>query len=162
MMILLIVSSVAALAYLCLSVKVCGGIPVSLSDTYYKLGGNGWLFQTAMVLIAVTLAPVWLSLSASCYQWMVWFACSSLLFVASSPCFREKWQGLIHYSSAVIGGVSAVLWQVCEGLWDVALWFALIGGALSLRWRKQWCFWLECSVVASLLYSFWGMTCERP
>lgn len=150
MLAVLILTSVIILAYLGISIKVSGGIPVSLSDTYYKLGNRKWLFQVVMVFIAVMLYPVWISVSPDELIGLVFASCASLLFVASAPCFREELQGKVHYSASIVCCVSAFLWQILEGLWDVTLWFSLIFGTLCLMKRKQWCWWLESAVIGSL------------
>ena len=155
MLTVLILASAVALAYLGISIKVSGGIPVSLSDTYYKLGNRKWLFQLVMVSIAVMLYPVWISVSSEELIGLVFASCASLLFVASSPCFREELQGKVHYSSAAVCCLCAFLWQVLEGLWDVTLWFVFLAGMLTLHDKNKWCWWLECAAIGSLLANLW-------
>lgn len=157
MLTVLILASAVALAYLGISIKVSGGIPVSLSDTYYKLGNRRWLFQLVMVSIAVMLYPVWISVSSEELMGLVFASCASLLFVASSPCFREELQGKVHYSAAVVCCVSVFLWQILGGVWDVTLWFVFIAGALTLLNRSKWCWWLECAAIGSLLANLWRL-----
>lgn len=154
---LLALSTVTVLCYLCLSVKVAGGIPVSLSATYYLLGNRGWLFQAFMVLTAATLFPVWVEHSGNGHEWMAFLACASLLFVASAPCFKLELEGKVHYTSAVVCCVCAVSWQLAEGLWDVTLWCAFIAGMLSLQERDKWCWWLECAVFVSLYMNLYRL-----
>ena len=131
------------------------GVPESLSATYYDLGRYGWVFQAFVALVAATLYFVWLPVSEDGHEWMVFLSCASLLFVAAAPCFRLPLEGMVHYSSAVVCCLCAVSWQMAEGLWDVTLWFAWIGGMLSLVWRRQWCWWMEWAVVFSLLGNLW-------
>lgn len=130
-------------------------IPESISAIYYALGMRGWLFQLCMASVSLTLLPVWLSVSSEHTQWMAFLSCASLLFVAAAPSFRLEMEGRVHYCSAVVCCVCAVLWQILEGLWDVTLWFAFIGGMLTLTGRSKWCFWLECAVIASVYVNLW-------
>ena len=157
MLTVLILTSVISLAYLGISIKVSGGIPVSLSDTYYKLGNRKWLFQLAMVSIAVMLYPVWISVSPEELIGLVFASCASLLFVASAPCFREELQGKVHYSAAVLCCVSVFLWQILEGLWDITLWFVFLAGMLTLHDKSKWCWLLECASIGSLLANLWRL-----
>lgn len=150
MLTVLVLSSVIALAYLGISVKACGCIPESLSATYYALGSGRWLFPAAMGVTALTLYPAWISVSHGNTEGFAFGACASLLFVAASPCFREELEGKVHYTSAVVCCVCAVLWQVWEGLWDVTLWCGVVGLMLTLQDRSRWCWWMECTVLASV------------
>lgn len=150
MLALLYISFSIALAYLCLSVGMCGRIPVSLSATYYDLGSNGWLFSVCMGIVALTLTPVWIEWTREGCEWTAFLSGSSLLFVAAAPAFRVELEGKVHYGSAAVCCVCAVLWQILEGLWDVTLFFAFVGGMLSLQFKEKWCWWLECAVVGSV------------
>lgn len=157
MLAFLVLSSVIALAYLGISVKACGCIPESLSATYYALGRGRWLFPAAMGVTALTLYPAWVSVASEELVGLVFGSCTSLLFVAASPCFREELQGRIHYTSAAVCCLCAILWQICEGLWDVTLWCGVVGLMLTLQYRKNWCWWLECAVIGSVYGNLFRM-----
>ena len=129
---LLSVTGISVLYVLC---SMHREIPESLSATYYDLGNHGWMFQVVMLAMGVLLFPVWVSVSECGHEWMAFVACASLLFVAAAPAFKLELQGKVHYGSAIVCCVCVVLWQVLEGLWDVTLWFAWIGGMLSLMMR---------------------------
>ena len=150
MLLLISISVVSALAYLCLSVGVCGGIPVSLSATYYELGRRGWMFQVFMCVVACTLYPVWMAASSAPLQCLPFLSCASMLFVAAAPSFRMELDGKVHYTAAAVCCTCAVLWQICEELWDVTLWCGVIGLMLTLQDRRNWCWWMECAVLASV------------
>ena len=147
--------SVTAISVLYVLCSMHREIPESLSATYYDLGNHGWMFQVLMLAMGVLLFPVWVSVSECGHEWMAFVACASLLFVAAAPAFRLPLVGAVHYGSAVVCCVCAVLWQIMEGLWDVTLWFGFVGGMLSLAWRDKWCWWLECAVVGSILCNLW-------
>lgn len=152
---LLVLSTALALVLLSLSVSEAGGVPVSLSATYYEMDGDGWLFQLLLAATSASLLPVWLAFSTPGHEWMAFLSCASLLFVAAAPAFRLSLDGAVHYTSAVICCVCALLWQVLEGLWDVTLCFGFIGGMLTLMWRDKWCWWVECAVVGSVFANLW-------
>lgn len=147
-MTLLMFNILLIVSYMVLSVWVTKGIPISLSATYYTLGGWGWLFQMVLFSVGIGIFPVWLELTE--YQFLSFLTCGGLLFVASAPFYRLPLQGAVHYSSAVVCCVSAVLWQVLDGLWDITLlWFGF-GGLLALQWRGQYMWWIEVAVMGSL------------
>ena len=136
---------------------VCFGIPESLSATYYLLGKQGWLFSVYMSVVSVALYVTWFPLCEPSYQCLPFLSCASLLFVAAAPAFRLELEGRVHYGSAIVCCVCVVLWQILEGLWDVTLWFAWIGGMLSLSMKDKWCWWMEVAVVGSLIANLWGV-----
>ena len=149
-MTILAISAAAAIALIAVSVSEAGGVPVSISSTYYEQGKDGWIFQALMATAALSLLPVWMDLSSDGLRWMVFLSCASLLFVAASPCFREELEGKVHYTSAAVCCFCAVLWQICEGLWDITLWCGVIGLMLTLQDRRNWCWWMESAVLASV------------
>ena len=139
------------LCYLAYSAKVMEGIPESLSATYYGLKEDGWLFQALCIGMAFGLLPMWIESCCGEYEYLPFLACGSLGFVGIAPSFKLKLEGMIHYSAAVVCCVSAVLWQILTGLWDTALLFGFVGLMCSLQWKNKWCWWLELSVIGSVL-----------
>lgn len=147
-MMLLMFNILLVVGYMVLSVYVTKGIPVSLSATYYTLGRWGWLFQAVMYSTGFCILPVWLELTE--YQYLSFLTCGGLLFVASAPFYRLPLEGFVHYSSAVVCCVSAVLWQILEGFWDITMLWAFLCGMLVLRWRDKYMWWIEVVVIGSL------------
>lgn len=147
---LLVLSAALALALFILSVSKAGGVPVSLSSTYYALEDKGWLFQLLLASTSASLLPVWISFSTPGHEWMVFLSCASLLFVAAAPAFKMELQGKVHYTAAAVCCVCASWWQIAEGVWDTLLFLAFIGIMLVLRDRSKWCWWLECAVTGSV------------
>lgn len=128
-------------------------IPESISAIYYLLGKKGWIFQIVMVLMAVMLFFPWMEKSDDSLQFLPFLSCGSLLFVAAAPTFRLRLDGMVHYSSAIVCGVSAVLWMFLQGYGDMFLYCFILALLFTLFCPKQYMFWLECGVVASLLLS---------
>lgn len=125
-------------------------IPESISAIYYLLGKKGWIFQIVMVLVAVMLFFPWMEKSDDSLQFLPFLSCGSLLFVAAAPAFRLRLDGMVHYSSAIVCGVSAVLWMFLQGYGDMFLYCFIFALLFTLFCPKQYMFWLECGVVASV------------
>lgn len=128
-------------------------IPESISAIYYLLGKRGWIFQIVMVLVAVMLFFPWIEKSDDSLQFLPFLSCGSLLFVAAAPAFRLRLDGMVHYSSAIVCGVSAVLWVFLQGYGDMFLYCFVLALLFTLFCPKQYMFWLECGVVGALLLS---------
>lgn len=151
----LITITVLCVGYMILS--LWHGVPESLSATYYDLGKYGWVFQFVMYSVGILMLPIWFVLSDVDHQCLCFISCTSLLFVAAAPSFRLELEGNVHYTSAIIGCVSVILWQILEGLWDITLLFAFVGAMLSLSMKDKWCWWMEVAVIGSLLANLWRL-----
>lgn len=149
-MMLLMFSILFVAVFLLYVVMETKGIPSSLSETFYTLGDDGWLFQMVMITVSIALAMPWLSVSSEYFQFLAFLSCGGLMFVGSAPCFRLPIHGFVHYTSAVVCCVCAVLWQILESLWDVTLLWTWVGGMLCLAMRDKWCWWVEIAVIGSL------------
>lgn len=130
-------------------------VPQSISSIYYKLGKYGWIFQLMLALVSIVLLPLWVSVSTERLQFLCFLACGSLLIISAAPCFKQSFEGKIHYGAAILCCTSAILWQLTMGLWDILLWFMVVSLMLSLQMKDKWCFWLECATAGSLLASLY-------
>lgn len=156
MTILLTIISIISVIYPIYSICKIKSIPESLSETYYSLLDKGYLFQLSIGIVAIILLPIWISVSNECYQFLSFIGCSSLLFVSAAPSFKLKLDGIIHYTSASLCCTASIIWQLVEGLYDVTLFFLLLGFILYLRYNK-WCFWLELSIIYSVIFNIWRL-----
>lgn len=138
-------------AYLCYTAWVGRSIPESLSATYYMLGKRGWLFQVMMAFTAVILLPTWLDVTPDEWQFLPFLSCGSLLFVAVAPAFKLRLDGIVHYASAIVCGLSAVLWMFFQGYGDMFLYCFILALLFTLFCPKQYMFWLECGIVGAVL-----------
>lgn len=86
------------------------GIPKSISDTYYLLGKQGWLFQLALAATAFCVVPSLIDASSENTKFLAFLACAGLLFVSAAPLFKMKLEGKVHYTSACICCGGLVLW----------------------------------------------------
>ena len=150
MVAILILSSVLSLSFLCYSAWISKGIPVSISEAYYLLGGKGWIFQLVMIVIAVTLYQVWVNACSTELIGLAFASCVSLMFVAIAPSFRLPLEGKVHYISASICCICSITWQILECLWDVTLCCGFLCLMLSIKYRKRWCWWVECAILLSV------------
>lgn len=128
------------------------GIPESLSATYYLLGDKGWLTQAMFILTGIGLLPAWLNESTQPLQFLTFLSCGGLMFVGSAPMFRLPLQGAVHYISAVVCCVSAVLWAILSGYYPIVVCSAFLGFMGYVRW-KQPMWWLEIAVIAMVFTS---------
>lgn len=132
-------------------------IPESISEIYYLLGKYGWVFQLVLACIGFCLLPTWLSVSEENCQWMCFLSCGGLLFISAAPCLHKPLERTVHYVSAVVCCLSAVLWQLYMDLWDVTLWFAFVGLMLTIQNKNNWCWWLEWATIGSLLANIYRL-----
>lgn len=86
------------------------GIPQSISDTYYLLGKQGWLFQLALAATAFCVVPSLIDSSTEYTKFLAFLACTGLAFVAAAPLFKMELEGKVHFTSAYICCGSLVLW----------------------------------------------------
>ena len=150
MLLTLIVLTTAC--YLCYSAWVMGGVPESLSSTYYGLKEDGWLFQALCIGIAFGILPMWLDACNGEYELLPFLACGGLMFTGAAPAFKLKLEGAVHYSAAVVCCISSILWLLLSGNYPFALSMGFLGWLLFLKYGK-WCWWLEVSVILSVLFA---------
>lgn len=157
MIYLYLISLIFLTTYIVYSVIVCE-VPCSLSDTYYQLKKQNrlaWLFQVAMIVPAMLLMPVWLECSTDNIQFLAFLACGGLMFVGTSPLFKEEFQAKVHNAGTVVAGLATVLWVCLSEMWYLPTATLLIAGVIILRYRN-WLFWAEmaafvCAYVGVLI-----------
>ena len=149
-MVFLIITTI--ILYLFLVISESREVPESLSATYYLMKDNGWMFQALMVFCGIGLLPSWMDVSSDDWQFLVFLSCAGIVFTGIAPAFKLKLEGAVHYSSAVVCCVSAIVWILLEGMYPVVLWWGLIGWMLYLQYGR-WCWWLEVSVMGAVFTS---------
>lgn len=124
------------------------GIPHSISDTYYLLEKRGWLFQLALAATSFTALPMLIERSSESTQFLAFLACGGLLFVSAAPLFKLEFEGMVHYTSAVICCVGLVLWQVFNTSWIVPLvCFGLV--LIPMLRDRKYTWWMEIATIVS-------------
>ena len=128
------------------------GIPKSISDTYYLLGKQGWLFQLALAATAFCVVPSLIDTSSEYTKFLAFLACAGLAFVSAAPLFKMELEGKVHFTSAYICCGSLVLWQIFNTSWLIPLvCFALV--AIPMLKDKKYMWWLEIATVVSAYVS---------
>lgn len=128
-------------------------VPWSISDSWYKLEnwkkGAGLLFTLWTWIGGLSLAWDWYEISeGKWYQFLVFFACGSLMMLGTAAAFKKEMTREVHYVSAVVCVVSAVLWIILAGYWYIpAVSFAICIG-IALRYKK-WVFWIEIAALTA-------------
>jgi hypothetical protein len=147
----------AAFFSVCLALLIIKfGIPTSLSESYYNLGGKdgkGFFFY---LMLAIT---VFLMLAPMVEAAKFWgFLCgAALLFVGAAPAFKKDGSGsldpIIHIVSTIICAASAMAVLIKINLW----WMAIITLAIAVGlafWtktvKKCYVFWLEMAAFYGL------------
>lgn len=126
--------------------------PESISQTYYLLGGRGWLMQVVLIAVGLMLIIPWMERSREALQWLVFLACGGLLFVGVAPQFRLKLEGAVHYVSAAVCCVCSVAWQIAMGEWMHLPLFALAAALFSMADRRCYMWYVEWAVIGSLFF----------
>lgn len=124
------------------------GIPKSISETYYLLGKQGWLFQIALWGTAFTAVPMLIERSSEDTQFLAFLACAGLAFVAAAPLFKMELEGKVHYVSAAICCVGLVLWQVFNACWVVPI-VCFLAVLIPMVKDKKYMWWLEIATIVS-------------
>lgn len=121
--IILIVGLVIFISYNVFFVLATHSYPISLSETYYTLKTikKGWLFPLMLSVCALSLMPIWITISDENYQCLTFIACTASVFVAFSPNYHEDLEKQVHYISAYICCITSVLWQLLSGYWIMPL-----------------------------------------
>ena len=147
----MIASLIILFGYLCYVVAKFG-IPKSISDTYYLLGKQGWLFQLALAATAFCVVPSLIDASSENTKFLAFLACAGLAFVAAAPLFKMELEGKVHFTSAYICCGSLVLWQVFNTSWIIPLvCFALV--VYPMLKDKKYMWWLEIATIVSAYVS---------
>lgn len=115
---------ISALLIAVYTAAVCiktGGIPYSISETYYKIEHKYW-FGSTMVLTACMLMPAILDVTPDSYQFTAFLACAGMIMTGIAPNFREGIDRKIHTTGAVLCLVFSQVWVGLTLPWMLLLW----------------------------------------
>lgn len=118
---LLITSLLVCTLYVVWTIKQGGGLPSSISATYYRIR-HKWVFQVAMFLSGGLLMPAMLEITPEPIEFLAFLGCAGVILVGASPNFKDEMEGRIHT-------VGAGLLLVCSQLL-----VALLTPYLLLAW----------------------------
>lgn len=136
-------------------VMVRVGVPPSLSDSYYSLKKQGFLFQLTLIILCFTFTPILLELTeGQWWQFTAFFAVAPIGFVAVAPQFKmeRSVERKVHFGAAIISGVISFIWVSLTAIYinSITWWSILIAvGVALMAWlinrRKNLTFWMEAS-----------------
>ena len=107
--VLVILSVFCITAYTAVVCIKFGGVPSSISATFYSLQHKFW-FGVTMILTAFLLMPAILEVTPDSYQFTAFLACVGLIMVGVAPNFREGIDRKIHTIGAVLCLVFSQVW----------------------------------------------------
>lgn len=149
---LVILSMLVMSAY---TAAVCvkqGGVPASISATFYKLEHKLW-FMTTMWLTAGLLMPAILEVSQQDTEWTAFIACVGMFLVGAAPNFKDGFEGKIHRIGAILCIVGSQVWVMFNQPWSLMVWIAYIGYTVAVMVRND-----SDSIISDFLYTkpmFW-------
>ena len=114
-----------------------------VSECWYHIK---WTHYALLALAALMMLPPMLNCTPYNWQFLAFFACASLVFVATAPSYLEKFEGRVHSISAILCAACAIAWAA------VVVPVALIGCALLIVAafdKKHRLLWLELSAFAT-------------
>lgn len=137
-----------------------GGIPSSISATFYRLKHPYW-FCAVMWLTAGLLMPAILEVSTPGTEWIAFLGCAGMLLVGVAPNFREEFEGKVHMGGAVLCLGGSQIWVAFNCPRVLLLWIAYVvytvvmmtrrvsGSFISDFLRTKPMFWVEVTALVS-------------
>lgn len=133
---LIILSALCIAAY---TAAVCikfGGVPASISATFYKLEHKVW-FGATMWLTAGLLIPAILEATPECYQFTAFLACLGMLLIGTAPNFRDGIDRPVHITGAVLCILFSQVWVGLTCPWMLLIW-AVYLAYTAWGMKKHW------------------------
>lgn len=124
-----------------------GGVPTSISETYYLRFGSKWLFSGVLVTAAALAVAPLLNHTPESYQFLAFFIVAGIFFVAASPAFRDEFEGKVHTGAALILCFATIAWLI---LTAGVPYIAIAGVLVGVIRRREFIFWLELGLLANL------------
>lgn len=134
--VLVILSALCIAAY---TAAVCikfGGVPASISATFYKLEHKLW-FGATMWLTAGLLMPAILEVTPDCYQFTDFLACLGMLLIGIAPNFREGIDRPIHITDAILCILFSQVWVSLTCPWMLLVWAVYLAYTIWAM-KKNW------------------------
>lgn len=98
---LIILSALCIASYTAAVCVKFGGVPASISATFYKIEHKAW-FGATMWLTAGLLMPAILEVTPDSYQFTAFLSCAGMMMVGVAPNFREGVDRPIHIAGAIL------------------------------------------------------------
>lgn len=134
--ILVILSALCIAIYTAVVCIKFGGVPSSISATFYKLEHKFW-FGATMVLTACLLIPAILEVTPDSYQFTAFLACAGIIATGVAPNFREGIEKRVHTAGAVLCLLFSQVWVGLTCPWMLLLWVGyLVYTAIGIK--RNW------------------------
>ena len=143
-------------AYLAATIFVFGGIPQSISNTYYmwRTRGVKFLFTFIMWIVGILTIIYWLNRCTgqySAYQFLPFLSVSGMCFVGAACAFKETLTRATHFAAAGVWAASAIAFFALIGDWQAIVAGAVLGLILFAFDRfRNLTFWAEIAVVVMM------------
>lgn len=124
-----------------------GGVPTSISETYYRTFGSKWVFSGVLFAAASFAVAPLLNHTSESYQFLAFFIVAGIFFVAASPAFRDEFEGKVHTGAALILCFATIAWLI---LTAGVPYIAIAGVLVGVIQRREFIFWLELGLLANL------------
>ena len=136
-MIYLIILSILVIAAYTTAVCVKqGGVPNSISATFYKLEHKYW-FMATMWLTAGLLMPAILEVSKPNTEFLAFIACVGMFLVGAAPNFKEESEGKVHTAGAILCIAGSQVWVACNMAWCLMVWAVYLIGTLIYMTQNE-------------------------
>lgn len=128
----------------------------SLSDSFYQLKKQGWLFQLSLGVTAMLLVPVMIEVTPEPFKVIGFFVPSALIFTAFAPKFGKIWneqqkkmipenelERKVHQTSATYSAIASFIWVIIMAIatnWLLLLTIpicSIIAFAMYLKWKQK-------------------------
>lgn len=116
-----IISALIFAIYTAVVIYKTGGIPYSISETYYRLE-NEENFSVCMGIIGLTFFRSSVGKTPENIQFLVFLALIGMIIIALSPRFNERTEGIIHYCGTALLLLSTQAWVACTNSWLLITW----------------------------------------
>lgn len=154
MKLLFIIPVAIILIYLIVTITIFD-IPKSISDTYYLWKDKKhckYLFTFVMWSVGIPIMIYWINISKPILQFLPFLSVSGMCFVGAACAFKETLTKEVHYSSAAIWAISALLYFILTQNW-ISIIIGISVGVIGyiINSRKNYTFWLEMACVIMMI-----------
>lgn len=133
------------------------GVPQMVSDTYYELEGQGWVFSAVTAASAVMMMVCVLDTGLGC-QPLAFLGCAAMVAVGMTPNYLGSEDRVVHKVSAVNAAMGCVGWCL-TARWEVTAfvagcWLLYWAWSRGRSWARPW-FWAEVAGMADVFLTYW-------
>lgn len=118
-----IISALIFAIYTAVVIYKTGGIPYSISETYYRLEHPKW-FSVCLGLCGFTFFVSAVGRTPENIQFLVFLALLGMITITISPRFKNKKEGIVHYCGTALLLLSTQVWVACTNPWLLIIWLA--------------------------------------